>query len=873
MNASRAIATVGTNGGSAWTRPGSVPSGSDTVLVTSQTYNDAGWTFTTTDPRGIVSHTYYDALARVTKTIQAYVNGTVSAQDDKITEFTYDGSNHLTGYKAWLNSTTAEITEYDYGVAAYVDGCYVSSNDLLWKVYYPDIWSPGSRPPQFHNAYDAAARKVRMTDANGTVHEYGFDRTGRPTTDAVTTLASGVDGSVRRLETAYDSAGRPYLFTSYTTATGSTVYNQVQRTFNGYGQVLREYQNTVTSVSLSTTLYVAYGYATSGNTSRPTSMTYPGTDAIPGKQLAMVYNAGVDATISRLSQINYDGSSLEEYQYLGLGTTVRRTQTAAGLRQTFWETGATSDSGDVYNGFDRFGRVVNLLWETTGGTDRALFKYGYDRDGNRLYRTNELNHNFDELYHVSGKTTDTDRYDRLNQLTGFARGTLSDSNSDGVLDTVSTAGRTQSWTFDGVGNFPTVATNSATQTRTHNIQNQLLTLVDGSTTTTLDYDDNGNMIVGENGVELGYDAWNRLTRYGSTTYFRYDVTGRRSLVIYSNPSTGTHYRNLYYDTGWQLLEERGTTTDATRNQYVWTPAYIDGLVVRLTDSAGDGTYETRHYALTDANWNITAITSDTGTVLERFVSDPYGRFDVFDATWTTLQTAGSAYAWDYFHQGGRYDYATGLFHYRHRDYSPTLMRWVGMDPIGLRGGDTNLYQYISATPVSHVDPWGLEKDFMRGRDYERECRPGSNDCCGLSNGGNLKPSLGAPVPTEVHKGMIALYWETGRWTESYGFPLWHPVLCIKIGDEVHSVSYAGNWEWDQGADRQICKKEAGNRTVESSGVHQLNYYELLTSLHHKESDDCGRYNFFHHNCQHAMSNLIKQLNARSSNRQMTWHDR
>ncbi|MDF0653130.1 MAG: RHS repeat-associated core domain-containing protein [Nitrospira sp.] len=415
---------------------------------------------------------------------------------------------------------------------------------------------------------------------------------------------------------------------------------------------------------------------------------------------------GVDATISRLSQIDYDGSALEEYQYLGLGTTVRRSQ-ASGLRQTIWETGATSDSGDVYNGFDRFGRVVNLLWETTGGTDRAHFNYGYDRDGNRLYRTNELNHNCDELYHASGKTTDTDRYDRLNQLTGSVRGTLSHSNSDGVLDTVSAAARTQSWTFDGLGNFPTVTTNSATQTRTHNIQNQLLTLVDGSTTTTLDYDDNGNMIVGENGVELGYDAWNRLTKYASTTYFRYDATGRRSLVIYSNPSTGTHYRNLYYDTGWQLIEERGTTTGATRNQYVWTPAYIDGLVVKLTDSAGDGTYETRHYALTDANWNVTAITDSSGVVLERFISDPYGRFDVYNADWSTLQPSGSAYAWDYFHQGGRYDYATGLFHYRHRDYSPTLMRWVGMDPIGCQGG-CNLYEAYYNSPIVKIDPQGLQ---------------------------------------------------------------------------------------------------------------------------------------------------------------------
>src|SRR5262249_51000406 len=49
-----ASVSVGTNGGSAYTRPSSVPSRSDTVLVVDYGYNSAGWAETTTDPRGIV---------------------------------------------------------------------------------------------------------------------------------------------------------------------------------------------------------------------------------------------------------------------------------------------------------------------------------------------------------------------------------------------------------------------------------------------------------------------------------------------------------------------------------------------------------------------------------------------------------------------------------------------------------------------------------------------------------------------------------------------------------------------------------------------------------------------------------------------------
>src|SRR5262249_13745936 len=94
--ADRLIATVnvGTNGGTAYTRPGAFPSRSDTTLVSTYFYDTAGRLFMTVDPHGIGSEMYYDALGRVTKTVQAYIDGTASAGDDKITQFTYDPLDH-----------------------------------------------------------------------------------------------------------------------------------------------------------------------------------------------------------------------------------------------------------------------------------------------------------------------------------------------------------------------------------------------------------------------------------------------------------------------------------------------------------------------------------------------------------------------------------------------------------------------------------------------------------------------------------------------------------------------------------------------------------------------------------------------------------
>src|SRR5262249_8757754 len=69
-------ADVGTNGGSAYTRPSSVPTASATVLVTLTAYTAAGFVDSTTDPRGIVTKDYYDALGRLTKEIEDYTDGT-----------------------------------------------------------------------------------------------------------------------------------------------------------------------------------------------------------------------------------------------------------------------------------------------------------------------------------------------------------------------------------------------------------------------------------------------------------------------------------------------------------------------------------------------------------------------------------------------------------------------------------------------------------------------------------------------------------------------------------------------------------------------------------------------------------------------------
>jgi hypothetical protein len=51
---------------------------------------------------------------------------------------------------------------------------------------------------------------------------------------------------------------------------------------------------------------------------------------------------------------------------------------------------------------------------------------------------------------------------------------------------------------------------------------------------------------------------------------------------------------------------------------------------------------------------------------------------------------------------------SGLYYFRNRDYSPTLGRWVSMDPIRYQAGDVNLYRGVGNCPIINVDPLGLD---------------------------------------------------------------------------------------------------------------------------------------------------------------------
>ena len=102
----------------------------------------------------------------------------------------------------------------------------VNSNDILSAIEHPDPTS-GSASVTQQDKYlaNALGDVVQSTDRNGNVHQYSYDTLGRMTSDAVTTLGAGVDGTVQRITYGYDSQGNQSLITSYNAASGGSIVN------------------------------------------------------------------------------------------------------------------------------------------------------------------------------------------------------------------------------------------------------------------------------------------------------------------------------------------------------------------------------------------------------------------------------------------------------------------------------------------------------------------------------------------------------------------------------------------------------------------------------------------------------------------------
>jgi RHS repeat-associated protein len=209
-----------------------------------------------------------------------------------------------------------------------------------------------------------------------------------------------------------------------------------------------------------------------------------------------------------------------------------------------------------------------------------------------------------------------------------------------------------------------------------------------------------------------FDAENRLTEV-LTTFVR--PPGSPSAPYSRVAYTMDPFGNLAERQSWQ--QNRGTTTARFAYDGAAVHADLRDDTVQRTYLLGDSPDQRFAYLgaggndlgwyLTDRLGTVRAIVNSTGLFTAQYQYK--GAFKTeMQIIRPTAVTVGQAFDEERFGWAGReYDPVTFLQYNRARWYDPLTARWLTEDPLGLAGGDTNLYRFVGNNPANQTDPSGL----------------------------------------------------------------------------------------------------------------------------------------------------------------------
>ncbi len=696
--------------------------------VWTTTYNEYQRVATRKDPLNRVTRYEYGMEPGCSSCAFANTLSLVTLPSGKKTAFTYDRSWKRTSQTVGAGTSDAATTSYGYDG----EGDMVTTTDGRGKImgYTYDLLHRrlASTDPLNHTsstAYDPAGNVLSQTRADNEVTIYEYDAMNRRTKETdplnqVTQMAYDAAGNLGTLTDAKNNAyGFTYDLLNRKTSmiypggshedwtydpvgSGATYHNRagqiLTKTYDSRNRLTNESwsANGVTSIPLPSARTRIYDVA-------GRLISFYGTEF--GLNYAYDFANQLNYEVQEFSNVNSQAQAEVDYSYDLDGN--RATMNAADSDQSWAPTVSYS-----YTARNQMSSI------SLAGSSSPLATFTYDLSGNRLTRTLENGTSAFYSYDDANRLTTLDHrfgassiakydytYNTVNDRTsrgeainggGAQTDTYGYDSTDQVTSTSYASGRNVVYNYDPVGNR-TVVTDSVTPavqpgSYTTNNLNQYTATSPGAT---LNYDANGNLL--NSPFTVIYDAQSRAVANVGDEQVYYDGTNR--VIARGNDGHGIQspeYQTYIYD-GWNIIEDYDTVTGKMA-VYVHGPQ-VDELLCKLDGVGG------RVYYSQDALGSVTALTDNAGVVSEHYTYDVYGKPKIYNGTNMLLNF--TAYGNRFLFTGREWFSASSLYDYRNRLYSPTLGKFLQMDPIRFDARDVNLYRYVFDCPTRLRDPLGL----------------------------------------------------------------------------------------------------------------------------------------------------------------------
>ena len=538
------------------------------------------------------------------------------------------------------------------------------------------------RTTQF--GYNVMNRLIRVTDALGGVTGYEYDPEGNllEVKDAKGNLTSFEYDARNRLNATIDPLGLDEVF-SYDgngnlIATTDRNNQKIAFQYDPVNQLIRKILpgNQVTAFAYDdvgnltrvddpdSKLGLAYDAA-----NRLISASTKGSPNQPEVTLTYVYDATgnrrrmIDSqtgatnyaydALNRLTSITNPAKQTVSFEYDALS---RRTK-------TIFPNGVTTNYA-----YDALSQLTNLA-HALGASTISSFGYAYDKVGNRTtLNTTRTGVN------VTPRLNYT--YDALNRLIQATHPLPSQPN--------------ETFNYDAIGNR--LRRDGQTADAAFDSTNRLLQDVQF----TYRYDNNGSLIQKTEKAtgkitRYTFDAENQLTQIqefpnaslpaAKTVMYRYDGLGRR--IEKNVDGVVTRY---VYDLEDILLEFDGSNKFLAK--YTHGPGIDESVSMERNGQS--------FFYHIDGLGSIVDLTNSTGAIAQAYVYNSFGQI--------TQQVNSLVNPYSY--TGREFDPESGLYFYRSRYYDSRIGRFINEDPIGIDGGDLNLYGYVLNNPVNAIDPTG-----------------------------------------------------------------------------------------------------------------------------------------------------------------------